>query len=281
MARSTRAVLRALGAYDRAGASPKQIATDSRVPLRTVKRQLAALVREGTIAQPYFGHYTYAPGTPDILADPWGEEGLHGIVLVAESGTLDLLRGSRGPLAVELIDSPVLEAGYRERTRSWRGRLVRFRQYPTGRLVVYVAATRAPIPWGGEGGFGEFAGWLGGVLDPVDVGRALRVVEIGVHVDYRGWTLKGISAVELREFRGSLEQLYQKREAVRHEIHLAPRELALRDAVRILREGSSTAQLAEALRLEVRLAEIKPRPRPEESPPATPDLRGDVTEGYG
>jgi hypothetical protein len=160
--------------------------------------------------------------------------------------------------------------------------MVRFRLYPTGTLVVYVAATRAPIPWGGEGGFAEFVGWLGGILEPVDAGRVFRVVEIGVHRDYEGWTLKGVQAVELRHFGGAIEQLYQKRSAVRHEVHLHPKEVELREAVRIISEGSPTAQLERSLRDSVRLVEREERAKSEakkERPP--PPLRPDSQSGYG
>lgn len=270
-----------MGAFGRAGANAKTLAATAKVPVRSVQRHLNSLVREGTIQAPYRGQYVYVPGTPDILTDPDGLEGVHGLVLSCPVWRETLLRGSFGA-TLEAQPERASGAPYRERTRSWRGRMVRFRLYDSGTFVVYVAATRAPIPWGGEGGFAEFTGWLGGVLEPVDVGRLFKVVEIGVHRDYEGWTLKGVQAVELRHFGGAIEQLYQKRSAVRHEVHLHPKEVELRDAVRIISEGSPTAQMERSLRAAVKVVEAEERAKAErkkETPP-TP-LRPDVTTGYG
>lgn len=285
VARAVRKILVALGAYGKVGASAKMIAATTKIPHRTVKRHLAILVSERTIQAPYRGQYVYVPGTPDILADPDGQTGIHGLVLACSDWPKNLLRGSFGPI-LGLAAEPRQGSEYSEKTRAWRGRMVRFRLYQTGTMVVYVAASRLPIPWGGEGGFAEFVGWLGGTFDPVDVGRAFRVVEIGVHRDYEGWTLKGVQAVELRHFGGAIEQLYQKRSAVRHEVHLHPKEVELRDAVRIISEGSPTAQMERSLRSAVRLVDREERIREAKEEAAKkeragPDLRPDSQSGYG
>lgn len=272
----------ALGAYGKVGANAKMIASTTKDPLRSVQRILASLVREGTIQAPYRGQYVYVPATPDIQADPNGEEGVHGLVLAASNWRETLLRGSFGAsLGPAPPASPGL--GYQEITRAWCGRMVRFRLYPTGTMVVYVAASRHPIRWGGEEGFGAFVGWLSGIFDPVNVGRAFKVVEIGVHRDYQGWTLKGVSAVELRHFGGAVEQLYQKREAVRHEVHLHPKEVELRDAVKIISEGSPTAQLERSLLAAVRIVEREEREKEAKAKrePRAPEIRPDSTTGYG
>jgi hypothetical protein len=282
LAPAVRRILVALGAYGRVGASPKMLAATTRVPYRTVKRHLTFLVSNGTIQAPYRGQYLYVPGTPDILADPGGMAGIHGLVLSCPNWQKTLLRGSFGPF-LALGPDPRPGTQYDEKTRAWRGRMVRFRLYPTGTMVVYVAASRLPIPWGGEGGFAEFVGWLGGTFDPVDVGRAFNVVEIGVHLDYEGWSLKGVQAVELRHFGGAIEQLYQKVSATRHEVHLHPKELLLRDAVRIISEGSPTAQMERVLRSSVRLVEREERLKDEQAKkekPAPP-IRPDSQSGYG
>ena len=271
-------LLRLLGRYGRVGASAKMLAQEARVPHRTVKRYLSRLVSEGTIQTPYRGQYVYEPGTPDILADPDGLEGVHGLVLVCHDWPQTLLRGSFGPI-LGLAPEPRDGAAYSERTRSWRGHMVRFRLYPTGTMVVYVASSRYPIPWGGEGGFAEFVGWLGGSFDPVDVGRAFMVVEIGIHRDYEGWTLKGVQAVELRHFGGAIEQLYAKRNAVRHEVHMHPKELTVRDAVQIVSEGSPTHQLVRALEAAARIEAGRVRAEAKAAEP--PPLRPDSQSGYG
>lgn len=282
VARAVRRILVALGAYGKAGATSKTLAATTRVPVRTVRRYLNSLVRDRVIQAPYRGQYVYVPGTPDILADPDGQEGVHGLVLSCPNWPETLLRGSFGP-GLEGVRTVVSGREYEERTRSWRGRMVRFRLYPTGTMVVYVAASRLPIPWTGDGGFGEFVGWLSGVFDPVDVKRAFRVVEIGVHRDYQGWTLKGVQAVELRHWGGAIEQLYQKRSAVRHEVHLHPKEVELRDAVRIISEGSPTRQIERALQSAVRVVEREERAREEaaKKSKAPPPIRADSQSGYG
>jgi len=272
------ALLRSLGRFGEIGATAKLLAKESGVPHRTVKRHLSALVRDGFVQKPYRGQYVYEPGTPDITADPNGQEGVHGVVLCCKDWPGSLLRGSFGPILTRETE-PREEADYQELIRLWRGHSIRFRLYPTGTMVVYVAATRNPIPWGGDGGFDQFVGWLGGVLDPVDVGRAFRVVEMGVHMDYKGWAMKGIKAVQLRTFGGAVQQIYSKLNGLRHEVHLYPKRLDLRDAVQIIAEGSPTRQLERALELALRLEEQREKGAASTAGPTS--IRPDSQTGYG
>jgi hypothetical protein len=242
-------VLRVLARFDRLGARSKEIAREARLPLRTAQLYLTRLVSDEVIQEPERGRYVYVSPTRDILIDPEGLEGLHGIVLASWKLREDPLRKllcARYPGLVEYGPTR-----YGETILDWAGHLVRLRLYRSGRLLVYVPSTRSPIRFRE---FGEFVGWLSGVLYPLGPGD-LEVVQIGVNVDYGGWLLKGIKAVELRQFQNASEQLYQKLGAVRHEVHLRPRDLALDQAVRIIREGSPTAQLERLLRLEVRLSQ--------------------------
>lgn len=95
--------------------------------------------------------------------------------------------------------------------------------------------------------------------------------------------MKGVQAVELRHFGGAVEQLYQKRSSVRHEIHLHPKEVELRDAVRIISEGSPTAQMERVLRMSVRLVEREEKAKEEADRKAKPTdpIRPDSQSGYG
>lgn len=253
-------VLRVLLRYDRAGAGSKQIARDARLPLRTAQLYLKRLVRDETIEEPYRGHYRYRPPAGDLLADPEGVEGLHGIVLATSKlheDPLRMLLCARFPGLVER--GPYR---YGETILDWHDHLVRLRLYRTGRLLVYVPSTRNPIRFTS---FGEFVGWLTGVLFPLEA-EHFEVVQVGVNVDYGGWLLKGIRAVELRRFLNASEQLYQKLGAVRHEVHLRPQDLTLDRAVKIIREGSPTAQIERILRLEIKLGQVKAKIADEEKP---------------
>jgi hypothetical protein len=250
-----------LAAHDRAGSNSKTLARELKLPLRTVQYHLRQLVRDEIVQEPYRGHFVWTPGVPDILADPEGEEGIHGLVLASLSLRDAPLRTSLCARFPGLLEH---ERGirYGEHLTSWKDHVVRLRLYgTTGRLLVYVPSSRLPIRFGA---FGEFVGWLSGILHPLRP-EDLRVVQVGIHTDYGGWTLKGIQAVELRRFLNASEQLYQKVGTLRHEVHLVPRDLTLDQAVRIIREGSPTAQLERLLRLEV---EIERRREP--GPAATP-----------
>jgi hypothetical protein len=246
-------ILQQLARYEGLGATPKVIARDAKLPLRTVKRHLADLVRDEVIERPFHGHYVYRPGTPDITADPNGRQGVHGLVL---SGTMDLLRRSGGPMPL-LFPAPEPSFRYSELTSVWKAHLVRFRYYPsTDRFLVYVPATRDPIGWED---LGHFEGWLSGVLSNENVGEVLSVVQIGVHVDHETWELKGIRGIQLSEWRNALVQLYQKREALRHEVHAHYKQgfLPLDRAVHILSEGSPTRAFERALQIQLRVAQTE------------------------
>lgn len=277
LARIAGRILRQLARFDRAGSTSKQLARELGLPLRTVQYNLAALVRDDVIQEPYRGRFVYAPNVPDILTDPAGQEGIHGLVIATSALRGDLLRRillQRYPKLQQSIGSR-----YGEEILSWEDHVVRVRFYPsTGRLLVYVPSTRLPIRFGA---FGEFVGWLTGVLHPLRP-DLLEVVQVGVHVDYGSWTLKGIRAVELRRFLNAAEQLYQKVGAVRHEVHLVPRELSLEQAVRIIREGSPTAQLERLFRtqLEIERQSAKPAPGTTFRDPTAQEPGDAVRDGY-
>ena len=250
VAREAWKVLRALGRYERMGCGLKEVAKDTELPLRTVQRRVNELVRAGMVQSPFRGHYVHVPDAADILADPQGREGAHGLVL---HGQIDA-RTYMVPLfgATDTLALTNANARYAERVEEWRGRLVRLRFFPTTRsFVVYVPASKLPIPWGE---FPQFREWLAGRLYPLTIG-AWKVVEIGLNVDYDGWRLEGIKGVTLDRLNGTVERFYQKAPGlVRHEVHDTRSKHTLDQVVKLLREGSTLSQYERALRMELDIA---------------------------
>lgn len=237
----------ALAPYEKFGATVKQLHTDTRVPISTLKWHLRILVRDEVIKQPYRGRYVYQPGTPDILVDPEAKEGVHGLVLVCTS---DLLR-----MPAWAAKAPEPGVRYTEESMLWLEHLVQFRYYPsTKRLVVYVPSTRNPIPWTQ---LGHLEGWLSGVLRPLDAGHFI-VSQIGINLDHETWRFKGVQAIEYSKWRNATEQLYQKRRALRHEVHLeGEKSLTLERAVQILKEGSAEVKLFRALQVQLKVVQTE------------------------
>jgi hypothetical protein len=259
VARTAWAILRALGKYDRMGCGVKQIVVDTRLPERSVKRHLKDLLDRGLVQNPFRGHYVHVPDAADILADPTGTEGVHGLVIhgkVARETDMVPLFGPRqvGP------------GRYIERVDDWEGRQVRLRWFPsTGSVVIYVPASRLPIPWARMHGFRE---WLAGRFYPYPVGQ-WKAVEIGLNLDYEGWRMEGVKAVTLDRFDGTVERMYQKTKSmVRHEVH-DHRGHSLDQVVKLLKEGSLVSQYERILKMELALSEsrvpIKPVKGPEDA----------------
>lgn len=259
-------ILRSLGKYDQMGCGVKQLVTDTQLPERTVKRHLADLLERELIQSPFRGHYVHVPDAADILADPTGREGVHGLVIHGQvARSTDLV-----PLFGPLEPGP---GRYVERVDDWRGRVVRLRCFPsTGSVVVYVPASRLPIPWGEMRTFRE---WLGGRLYPVQVG-GWKVVEMGLNMDYEGWRIEGVKSVTFDRFNSTVERFYQKtRSMVRHEVH-DNRSHPLDQVVKLLKEGSLVSQYERILKMELILSETR---RPGKGKPIEP---ADALEGgYG
>jgi hypothetical protein len=264
VARTAWTILRALGRYDRLGCGVKDLLTDTRLPERTVKRHLAELLDRGLVQNPFRGHYVHVPGASDILADPLGREGVHGLVLhgkVAQTTDLVPLFGTKEP-------GP---GRYVERIEDWKGRIVRFRLFPsTGSVVVYLPASRLPVPWVEFHGFRE---WVAGRFYPQDVGR-WKVVEWGLNVDREGWQMAGVESVTFDRFDGTVERFYNKtRSMVRHEVH-GTKPIPFDQAVKILKEGSIISQYERILRMELETS----RP-PKKGPPVSP--ADALSDGFG
>jgi hypothetical protein len=249
VARVAWSILRALGRYERMGCEVKQIVVDTRIPERTVKRHLADLLARGLIQSPHRGHYVHVPDAADILADPTGKEGVHGLVIHGSVARTSDLVPPFGP-------GPVGPGRFIQRVEDWRGRIVRLRYFPaTGSIVVYVPASRLPIPWLDMRGFRE---WLAGRFYPVQIGT-WRVVEWGLNTDYEGWQMAGVQSVSLDRFDGTVERFYNKtRSMVRHEVH-GKRPHTLDQVVKLLKEGSLVSQYERILRMELELSTIRAR----------------------
>jgi hypothetical protein len=251
-ARAAWLILRALGRYDRIGCGVKQVVVDTHLPERTVKRHIADLLARGFIQNPHRGHYVHVPDAADILSGALGREGVHGLVIhgrVARASDLVPLFGPK-------------EAGpgrFVERVDGWRGRQVRVRFFPsTLSVVVYVPATRLPIPWIEMRAFRE---WLAGRFYPQLV-EAWKVVELGLNVDYEGWRIEGAKAVTLDRLEGTVERMYQRtKDMVRHEVH-DNRKHPLDQVVKILKEGSLVSQYERILRMELELSAVRKPERP-------------------
>lgn len=266
VARAAWMILRALGRFDRVGCGLKQLVTDTRLPERTVKRHLKDLLERGLIQNPFRGHYVHVPDAADILADPTGKEGVHGLVIHGKV--------ARERDVVPLFGPKEVGSGrYVERIDDWRGRVVRLRFFPsTGSVVVYVPASRLPIPWGEMRAFRE---WLGGRFYPTQVG-GWKVVEMGLNMDYEGWRIEGVKSVTFDRFDATVERFYQKtRSIVRHEVH-DNRAHPLDQVVKILKEGSLVSQYERILKMELALSQTR---APAKGKPVGPAEARE--EGYG
>ncbi len=263
LAQMQRVLFPILASFTPGGATTKKVALAARMPIRTVSRYLSLFVKLGWLAAPVRGLYTFAPGTPDLVRDPRGIPGVHGLVLVSRNWPRDLLRAALGAhFGAELVAPGV---PFRRRNGSFNGRHVAFCYYPgSGQVRIEVPANPDPIR---PEEFPELLGWLTAILQPLD-GGSLWVVQIGLHVDYPDIELKGVQGVQLRACTTTILQLYQKqRDLLRYEAHLNPKELNLRAAVEILWEGSPTARLERALRQGLELERLRSsRPQRFEGP---------------
>jgi len=247
-----RAVWQALLRYEGEGASAKELAKVTGHPVRTVQWHLQKMLATGEISVKVRGLYVAKPKMLDVTADPAGQPGVHGLVLMAWN-----LRET--PLGAGRMAREVLDRGMRQRDGSltrveaWGGRAVRFTYYPTtDNLQVSFVRDEEPVDLGE---LDRFSGWLEGLFGcPVD--KLFWVVQVGVHVDHRNLVLDGVKSLTFYEFGTVVARLYQKRaRLMRHEYHFnaeRPGVADLKSAVRILTEGSPTAQVITALRLELK-----------------------------
>lgn len=271
-----------LGRFERLGATAKELAKETGIPLRSAQRALKRLVESEVIRSPLRGRYYYTSPVADVTGDPYGEPGVHGLVMLVRDCRTTLLGGSSTARAL-MSKAPAEGVEFVTDLRRFGERWVRFQYYP-GRdtLEALVPLTKDPIRWEQ---LPEFLGWLNGLFEPANAGLLFMVVQIGVHVDHKRLRMEGVKAVCLQECVGVLSQLYQKKEALRHEWHLHNEAgvATLEHAVRILLEGSPTRQMVDLLKaaLEVqKVAQNAPAATaPKQGPPPTPSEALDA--GFG
>lgn len=277
MARAQRLLLPALALYGDAGATCKQLARDIGRPRRTTSRWLRSLVMAGLLEGPVDGIFQFRPKAPDLIRDPRGIPGIHGLVIESRNWPADRLRVVIGHRFG--ADKVAPGATQRRWSGAFNGRLVRFCYYPgTGQVRVEIPSSSFPIH---PEDLPELLGWLSGTFSPFD-GGALWVVEIGVHSDYPDVQLKGIAAVQLRPCVGAILQLYNKRaDLLRREAHLYPRELSLERAVEVLWGESPTARLERAMRDALEVARLQAGARRPSRPPSPPSDPLRTPPGWG
>jgi hypothetical protein len=284
-----RAIVVSLSRAGRLGASTKELARETRYPLRTVQRAVARLRDSEEIVETPTG-IALASTYWDLTADPAAVLGFQNLRFVVENWRADPPPPCR---AARWKPSLQGDAGTAEECDlGWEGRRVRLFFHPTtGNLEVIVSA-RNPIRL-------EDAGRLGGWLDAMlglGRGETARVTQIEVNADHYHVRLEE-NYLELRDFPRIARVLYQKAQALRHENRLHQpeedgRPLPLQRALEELVEGSPLARAERVLRLEIeretkeierlRLAQAAPKEAaPERRDPGRVDPAEAAREGFG
>lgn len=236
-----RRILSVLREYEQVGATTYTLLHETKLPRATLMRHLKRLVAEGFARRPVWGLYVIATDpAAAMLSDPAAVDGIHGWVLSKHGSETDpILRMVAERLRRRSDARPGPRGRWTSVDECWKGRAVSFRVYNTGTINVYVASTRAPISWQDAT---ELAGWIGGILNPLDMDR-FWVVQFAIHREYRDWYMKGCRAIQFGEWRNAFRQLYEKKGGIRDEIHahLRPGVLSLSNAARVLMHESAEA----------------------------------------
>lgn len=246
-------VLRA-APFGRLGVSAKELARLAGYPLRSVQRALRRLLETGEIQRTPAG-YASAAAFHDLTTDPEALLRFQNLKFVVENWRVDPVPPCRTAWKWRVVDMG--DAGFAEVAEtSWEGRRVRFTYYArTGTLEGVIGAV-VPIPYRMAG---PLYGWLQAFLG-LGQGETARATFIEVNADHRHIRLEE-NYVELRQFPGIAEVIYQKAEALRHEIRVSdPRgtdgkPLPLERALALLVEGSPEARMERLLKMEIELAQ--------------------------
>jgi hypothetical protein len=249
-----RAVLLRAYPYGRLGASVKMLAHESGYPLRSVYRAIHRLLETGDLTKTPAG-YAATAVYHDLTTDPNAILGFQNIKFVVENWQTDPVPPCRTAWRWTVKDMGA--AGYADVAESsWEGRRVRLTYYARTNVLEGVIAAVVPIPMRMAG---PLYGWLQGLLG-LGRGETARLSFIEGNADHRHFRLEE-NYLELRNLPGIIEVIYQKADALRHEIRVSdPRgtdgkPLPLERALALLVEGSPEARMERLLRMEIELAQ--------------------------
>lgn len=282
-----RAVVVRLGVSGRLGATTKELASLTRYPLRTIQRSVAHLISSGEIVETPVG-VALASVYWDLTSDPnpvLGFQNLRFVVSNWRETPPPPCRTAREWTRVSGGSAGDFEAA----EFGWDGRRVRLQYFPTTGTLECVIAARTPIPLDRAG---ELWGWLVAMLG-LGQGEEAHVTQIEVNADHRDVRLEQ-NYLELRDLPRVARVIYQKAEALRHEVRVHQPELdgkplPLERALELLVEGSPQARAERLLKLEIEatskqleLARAAPKEAaPERRDPAKVDPGDAADAGFG
>ena len=277
-----RSVLVRLAPYGRLGTGAKILAKETGYPLRTVYRAISHLVDSGEVIKVPAG-FASAAVFHDLTADPTATLGFQNIRFAIDGWLTDPPPPCKTARPWHTKDGGL--AGPIEMTEfNWEGRVVRLKFYPQSGTLEGIIAATVPIP---NAKAGELYGWLSAMLG-LNRGEKARITFIEVNADHRLVRLEE-NYIELRDLPGVSRVIYQKTEALRHELRLSdPRTddgkpLPLERALALLVEGSPEARMERLLKLEIELARLQGGLMTESTAqPRQPEPLKDLREaGYG
>jgi hypothetical protein len=250
----SRAVLVRAYPYGRLGASAKELARDAKYPLRSVYRAIHRLLEAGELTKTGAG-YAATAVYHDLTTDPTAILGFQNLRFVVENWQTDPAPPCRTAWKWNIRDAG--DAGFVETCEtSWEGRRVRLTYHPRNGTLEGIIGAVVPIPMRLGG---TLYGWLSGLLG-LGRGETARLTFIEGNADHRHFRLEQ-NYVELRQLPGITEVIYQKLDALRHEVRVSdPRgddgkPLPLERALALLVEGSPEARMERLLRMEIELAQ--------------------------
>jgi hypothetical protein len=249
-----RAIGVALAQVGRQGATTKELRRLTGYPLRTVQRAVARLSERGEIKETPYG-WVSASIYYDLTADPTAMLGFQNLRFVVSNWR------ETPPPPCRTARWAVMAGGdarsFEAAEIGWEGRRVSLRFYPSTGTLEGSLAAREPVALHRAG---ELYGWLVAMLG-LERGETARVTQIEVNSDHKTVRLEE-NYLELRDLPKVGLVLYQKAQALRHEIRLhAPEEdgkpLPLQRALELLLEGSPEARAERRVREEVELAKLQ------------------------
>lgn len=216
-----------------------------------VRKLLQRLAERKLIRHEIHGYYGARFSLEDILRAERPELTTHGIKLQGTVPTASVPEFVQGTPALSQSERSEEERGgvrwYWD--GAYEGREVKIVIYEnTKTVLISLRSSTFPItPIEFEG----FAGWLEGIFNNQAVLLNLKVIQLGIGMDFKEYRLDGVKSITWKAWRSAYIELYQKsKDTLRLAIHLSNQNIDLIDAITILK-GMTNAPLDVVSRYEV------------------------------